>query len=295
MEVTSLMLTYRCNKSCVYCPIEKKDEDMNFDVAKKIIDFLNNNSSEKKIIKFFGGEPLLRYDLIKKCIEYAGHDFFYQIVTNGKLLTKKMLNFFLDYEIDLAVSFDFESKNDFETINMFGNDKFFLTVNLLIRPLDVHGLYDNFKKFINYGVERFNFLPANYTVLWREKDLQIFKNQFFKISKLYWRKKSKGHNIFFKGFEEYEEERIKNSPLASHNLFFDTDGCAYASDAVLLLEKKQRSKYKILKPPYHNFVFSNNCIHDLSLDLKRHWGEKVIQSNEMLKQYLDDANKLIKI
>ncbi len=46
---------------------------MSFETGKKALDFIINNSGNKKNLEvdFFGGEPLLNFDLVKKTVEYA--------------------------------------------------------------------------------------------------------------------------------------------------------------------------------------------------------------------------------
>ena len=62
----SLIVTERCNLSCVYCYEHNKSaKQMTFDVAKKIIDEeLINLDKYEYMIDFFGGEPFLNFELI---------------------------------------------------------------------------------------------------------------------------------------------------------------------------------------------------------------------------------------
>jgi MoaA/NifB/PqqE/SkfB family radical SAM enzyme len=293
MKKISLMLTHLCNESCSYCPIEKSDKSMSLSVAKNIIDSLRDDN-ERCIIKFFGGEPLLCYKTIEKIVLYGGDSFGYEITTNGKKLDKNILRFFIKNKVDLTLSFDFDFKKNFDTLVMFENNIDLLTINLLVRPGDVSSLYENFEELIEHGVRKFNFLPANYTVLWEKYDLDILEKQFEKIIKLYLTKKCLGQKLYFKGFEDLEEENLKNSHLASHNLFFDTDGSAYLSDAILLLPKSEREKYRISK--FEDFKFTshdNSLINSLEVDLANYWGEERMVSNGNVKKVLDRINKLI--
>lgn len=72
----TFIVTADCNLRCKYCYITHKDASvvMDFEVAKKFIDYLLDNESMKKqeaiVLDFIGGEPLLEVDLIDKICDY---------------------------------------------------------------------------------------------------------------------------------------------------------------------------------------------------------------------------------
>lgn len=74
-----LQVTQNCNLRCDYCVYSGKyntrvhsSKRMSFEMARQGIDFLLEHSYERKDIElgFYGGEPLLEFELIKKCVEY---------------------------------------------------------------------------------------------------------------------------------------------------------------------------------------------------------------------------------
>lgn len=80
IHILILQVTQNCNLRCDYCLYSGKyntrshqNKRMNFSVAKEAIDFLKEHSKEKRkvYIAFYGGEPLLEFELIKKCVTYA--------------------------------------------------------------------------------------------------------------------------------------------------------------------------------------------------------------------------------
>lgn len=102
-----LTLTYRCNLNCPYCFTKSSgyynlNKDMEEETAYQSIDELLKNSESKYLaIKFFGGEPLLRFDLIQKITEYAKQQakardkkFHFIIYTNGVLFEDNIINYF---------------------------------------------------------------------------------------------------------------------------------------------------------------------------------------------------------
>jgi len=69
--------TLRCNLKCDYCQSSSepniKKKDMTESLAKKTVDFIFSipHPSRKVHIEFQGGEPLLRWDIIKYIVEYT--------------------------------------------------------------------------------------------------------------------------------------------------------------------------------------------------------------------------------
>lgn len=104
-----LQVTQNCNLRCSYCAYSgayynrtHSQKRMSFEMAKKAIDFLFSHSSERDqlVIGFYGGEPLLEFDLITQIVEYSesigwGKKLRYVVTTNATLLTDKVLDFFV--------------------------------------------------------------------------------------------------------------------------------------------------------------------------------------------------------
>jgi len=113
-----LNVAHSCNFGCLYCFAKKgnyggKDALMSFDVAKAAIDFLYKNSEGRDTLEvdFFGGEPLLNFDVVKKTIEYAREtykdkSFRFTLTTNGSLVTEEIENFLFDNDVSLVLSID---------------------------------------------------------------------------------------------------------------------------------------------------------------------------------------------
>jgi uncharacterized protein len=122
-----LNVTEDCNFRCKYCTYSeyyeytrpRSEKCMVFSVAKKAIDqFImllkegqRFNPLREPSIGFYGGEPLLNFDLIKDCIEYVetiDDDFgiIYNITTNGSLLDKHKADWLMEHDFTIAVSLD---------------------------------------------------------------------------------------------------------------------------------------------------------------------------------------------
>jgi len=151
----TLNITENCNMRCKYCSYsgtyiyERKHSSkfMNFQIAKRGIDFLLNNSKNKDRIhfSFYGGEPLLNFEVIKKCVEYINicnirknHSF--GITTNGTLLKNDIIKFFIDNDFMLLISLDGPiQRHDRYRIFKNGKGSFNVVINKLkeIREMDI--------------------------------------------------------------------------------------------------------------------------------------------------------------
>jgi uncharacterized protein len=135
MNQLTLQVTQQCNLRCGYCAYSgiydnnrtHSNKRMSFDTAKKAIDFfLERNSALADItIGFYGGEPLLEFELIKQCVEYAksqveGKRISFNITTNGTLLSSDIVDYLADNEFKLSVSLD-GSKDEHDVNRRFAN------------------------------------------------------------------------------------------------------------------------------------------------------------------------------
>ena len=120
VKMLTLQVTQQCNLRCKYCVYSggynnrsHSNKKLSFETAKKGIDFLFEHSynSDQISIGFYGGEPLLELELIKKCIEYAeecseGKDIAFTMTTNGTLLEKSVVEYLNCHNVSLVVSLD---------------------------------------------------------------------------------------------------------------------------------------------------------------------------------------------
>lgn len=115
----TLMLIQACNLACRYCfgsEGEYADRGkMTEKIALDAIDYLIKASGDEKrlYVTFFGGEPLLCFDVIKKVVAYCkeyeestGKKFFYNMTTNGTLLNEEVNNFIIQNKIGTMISID---------------------------------------------------------------------------------------------------------------------------------------------------------------------------------------------
>lgn len=127
-----LIITNNCNLRCSYC-YEKNhsydpNKNMSLETAKKAVDLFFKQIPEninRTSITFFGGEPLMAFDLMKEVINYSyshrtigrykGNNYNYVINTNGVILNDEMFLLYskLGKKINIRVSVDgYKDKHD---------------------------------------------------------------------------------------------------------------------------------------------------------------------------------------
>ncbi len=107
VKALCLHIAHDCNLACQYCFAEEgeyhgKRELMSLEVGKQALDFLVANSGNRRNLEvdFFGGEPLMNFDVVKQLVAYGRelektHDklFRFTLTTNGVLLNDDIMEF----------------------------------------------------------------------------------------------------------------------------------------------------------------------------------------------------------
>ena len=115
-----LNVAHDCNLRCEYCFAAKGDfgcgkKLMPLEVGKKAIDFLIEHSKERRNLEldFFGGEPLMNFDVVKQVVEYArsqeekhNKKFRFTMTTNGLLLTDDIIEYLNKEMYNVVLSLD---------------------------------------------------------------------------------------------------------------------------------------------------------------------------------------------
>ena len=107
IKALCLHVAHTCNLNCSYCFASqgKYHGDravMSFEVGKRALDFLVENSGTRRNLEvdFFGGEPLMNFDVVKQLVAYArsiekekGKNFRFTLTTNGMLIDDDVIDF----------------------------------------------------------------------------------------------------------------------------------------------------------------------------------------------------------
>ena len=107
IKALCIHIAHTCNLNCSYCFASQGKYHgeralMSFEVGKRALDFLVENSGSRRNLEvdFFGGEPLMNFDVVKKLVEYArsiekekGKNFRFTLTTNGVLVDDDVIEF----------------------------------------------------------------------------------------------------------------------------------------------------------------------------------------------------------
>lgn len=107
LKAICLHVAHDCNLACKYCFAGKGEYDgpkglMSYETGKRALDFLVEQSGTRHNLEvdFFGGEPLLNWDVCKKLVEYGrsiekkyNKNFRFTVTTNGVLLNDEIMDF----------------------------------------------------------------------------------------------------------------------------------------------------------------------------------------------------------
>jgi uncharacterized protein len=109
----TFIVTEDCNFNCSYCHQIKGEKSIDPSTVEKTLDFFLPFLTEECYINFYGGEPLLAFDMIKHTVStiqqknkrLKKHATF-SITTNGSLINHDILNFLNQHKFLLLLSFD---------------------------------------------------------------------------------------------------------------------------------------------------------------------------------------------
>lgn len=120
VKALCLHVAHACNMTCGYCFAGKGEYHgekaiMSYEVGKRALDWLVENSGTRTNLEvdFFGGEPLLNFDVVKQLVAYgrsiekeAGKNFRFTLTTNGMLLDDEVIEFANREMSNVVISLD---------------------------------------------------------------------------------------------------------------------------------------------------------------------------------------------
>lgn len=184
VKAMCLHIAHDCNLKCKYCFASQGDFKgekalMTSKVGKKAIDYLVKNSAGRRNLEvdFFGGEPLMNFELVKELVEYGkslekeyDKNFRFTITTNGVLLDDEKIDYINENMENVVLSLDGRKEV---------NDNMRRTIN-------DEGSYDiilpKFKKMVEKRGNKDYFIRGTFTSenIDFSKDILDFYNQGFK-------------------------------------------------------------------------------------------------------------------
>lgn len=165
IKAMCLHVAHDCNMNCAYCFGDKGAFEgirclMSLETGKRALDFLIENSASRHNLEvdFFGGEPLMNFDVVKELVSYGreqekihNKNIRFTITTNGILLDQEKIDYIDENMVNVILSIDGRPEV---------NDRMRKTVN-------GKGTYDiitrNYKNFIKKRQDRQYYVRGTFT------------------------------------------------------------------------------------------------------------------------------------
>ncbi len=232
VKALCLHIAHDCNLACKYCFAEEGEYHgrralMSFEVGKKALDFLVANSGNRVNLEvdFFGGEPLMNWDVVKQLVEYGrslekanNKKFRFTLTTNGVLLNDEIMEYLNKEMSNVVLSLDGRKEvNDNMRPFRTGKGSYDLIVPKFQKLADsrnqtdyyVRGTFtrdnldfsEDVKHFADLGFKQMSIEPVvgpeedPYSI--REKDLPQIMEEYDKLALEYIKREKEGNGFDF--------------------------------------------------------------------------------------------------
>ena len=154
VKALCLHVAHTCNLNCSYCFASqgKYHGDralMSYEVGKRALDFLIENSGSRKNLEvdFFGGEPLMNWEVVKDLVKYArsvekehNKNFRFTLTTNGMLIDDDVIEFANKEMSNVVLSLDGRKEiHDLTRVDYAGNGSYDKIVPKFKKMVDSRG------------------------------------------------------------------------------------------------------------------------------------------------------------
>ncbi len=230
-----IALTSDCCLRCSHCFIDKDlKEKTNRKMVDSVLDLFINSKGTKKILEIYGGEPFLEFELLKEVVALARKkalkkrkELSISVASNGVLILNKHLNYMLENNIRLSISFS-GTKETQDLVRKFpGGEGSYLIIkkklpNILaklgqklhiifcVHPLRSSFVYKDFKALVAMGVKNIG-IECVHGFKWTESDYKNFSKGMEKISSYVIKKVKSGDFILLESLmEAFREKTYEN-------------------------------------------------------------------------------------
>jgi uncharacterized protein len=221
----SLILTHRCNLDCGYCYAgEHHGDSMDDETLDRSVDLLFADDANPVQLSFFGGEPFLAFDAMKRATLRAerraaqlGRKLILQCTTNGYGLREEHIEFIADHAMHVTVSIDgVREAQELNRPRANGNSSF-ERVRDNLRKLAAAGTNPDAMMVISPATARYAYRSASFlwgkgirTVRanmqldapWSEEDKSLLREELLAVSSELVARRLRGEQVSFEPFEK---------------------------------------------------------------------------------------------
>lgn len=236
----TLHLTRACNLRCSYCySPPQADAGMTFETGCHALRLGARLTAGSCGIVFFGGEPLLRQDLIRELVAEARAmhqrgegSFHFKLTTNGLLLDDDFLRFALDEDILIAMSLDgVAAAHDRHRRLSDGGPSFdrllpklrmllaarpYASVLMVVNPDTAAHLVDSVTMLLDEGC-RYLVVSLNYAGNWDEESFAELTRQYERLADLYIEWTRAGRKFYLSPFEVKLSSHIQGDEVCKEH------------------------------------------------------------------------------
>lgn len=252
MDVT-LNLTHACNLACPYCYAGAKDDRaMSADVAERALQLALEDDAEHVQISFFGGEPLLRFELLEAYTRLAqerlgtggaGRTLAFTLTTNGTAFTPAKLEFLKAQKFFVGFSMDGgRAAQDASRPFVNGGSSFEAVLRglksvqaaglpyeviLVTDPTNVRSLGESVRFIVAQGVHKVSLNP-NFSADWTDEDLEHWERGYEEAAAVYLETLRDGRPLALNILDEKIHTWVKDGFKARDHCQFGNTGVAVA-------------------------------------------------------------------
>ena len=232
IKALCLHVAHTCNLNCAYCFASQgkyhgERAIMSFEVGKQALDFLIANSGTRRNLEvdFFGGEPLMNWDVVKELVAYArtqekihNKNFRFTLTTNGMLIDDDVIEFANKEMSNVVLSLDGRKEiHDLTRVDYAGNGSYEKIVPKFKKLVDARGGKDYYMRGTfthanpDFTKDLFHMTDLGFTELSMEpvvcapndpaaltaEDLEIVKEQYEILAKEMIKRKKEGNGFTF--------------------------------------------------------------------------------------------------
>lgn len=232
VKALCIHIAHTCNLNCSYCFASqgKYHGDralMSLDVGKRALDFLIENSGTRTNLEvdFFGGEPLMNFDVVKQMVAYArqrekecGKNFRFTLTTNGMLIDDDVIDFANREMSNVVLSLDGRKEvHDRYRVDYAGNGSWEQIVPKFQKLVDARGhknyymrgtfthanpdFLEDIKEMLSLGFTELSMEPVvcapDDPSALTEEDLPIVMEQYEKLAELMMARRKEGKPFTF--------------------------------------------------------------------------------------------------
>lgn len=266
----TIYLTDYCNMDCKYCYEKNMHVKNQIDIqfVKNIIDMEIKNKTKQCIITFFGGEPLLKKELIYEISDYINSKkcktkFLYNITTNATLIDDDFINFVKNnFFISISISIDGagETQNKNRILKNHSGSYEMVKKNIIkllkvtnipvavpvITKNNEKNLFQSVQDLLKIGFKKISF-QYDFTANWNDQDIEILKGEFTKIANLYMEKMREEKEFEILEIDEKIHSYIDESKNVNDNCSVGLRGANIGTDGKIYpcMQFMYDSKYEI--------------------------------------------------